>query len=305
MFSYRHGFHAGNHADVLKHMVVVQLLESTCCKRQTLLGGRHPRRRWLYDLTSGYATKSVASRWRAFMPFALRAKASTLTIVRLTWTRFRPSTTKTRCTGTPARHANRSADDARRRPPAPVRIAPQRNQTTGRAFRLSAPWRQHSTSRRFLVSGAACPAPDVVGPHRPTVRNQRRLPSRCKPCASRSSALPRAPTPFGTPKIASRVAAVPRQLGGWPPKCKGRLAARHCVSKVLPATAWAHLAAACSSSTPGRSTTARPKRCPGWLKPSASTNTPPARAAKSDPDRSEKTHRGRRQVKHQHLGLTP
>ena len=26
MFSYRHGFHAGNHADVLKHMVLVQLL---------------------------------------------------------------------------------------------------------------------------------------------------------------------------------------------------------------------------------------------------------------------------------------
>ena len=27
MFSYRHGFHAGNHADVLKHMVLVQVLE--------------------------------------------------------------------------------------------------------------------------------------------------------------------------------------------------------------------------------------------------------------------------------------
>jgi len=26
MFSYRHGFHAGNHADVLKHTVLVQLL---------------------------------------------------------------------------------------------------------------------------------------------------------------------------------------------------------------------------------------------------------------------------------------
>ena len=26
MFSYRHGFHAGNHADVLKHVVLVQLL---------------------------------------------------------------------------------------------------------------------------------------------------------------------------------------------------------------------------------------------------------------------------------------
>ncbi len=27
MLSYRHAFHAGNHADVLKHAVVVQLLE--------------------------------------------------------------------------------------------------------------------------------------------------------------------------------------------------------------------------------------------------------------------------------------
>lgn len=27
MFSYRHGFHAGNHADVLKHLVLVQLLQ--------------------------------------------------------------------------------------------------------------------------------------------------------------------------------------------------------------------------------------------------------------------------------------
>ena len=28
MFSYRHAFHAGNHADVLKHMVLIQLLQS-------------------------------------------------------------------------------------------------------------------------------------------------------------------------------------------------------------------------------------------------------------------------------------
>ena len=27
MFSYRHAFHAGNHADVLKHFVLVQVLE--------------------------------------------------------------------------------------------------------------------------------------------------------------------------------------------------------------------------------------------------------------------------------------
>ncbi|MFT3857984.1 MAG: 23S rRNA (adenine(2030)-N(6))-methyltransferase RlmJ [Aquabacterium sp.] len=61
MFSYRHGFHAGNHADVLKHMVLVQLLEHLLHKDKpfwvvdTHAGGG------LYDLTSGYATKSGES----------------------------------------------------------------------------------------------------------------------------------------------------------------------------------------------------------------------------------------------------
>lgn len=58
MFSYRHGFHAGNHADVLKHMVLVQLLEHMLKKDKpfwvvdTHAGGG------LYDLASNYATKS-------------------------------------------------------------------------------------------------------------------------------------------------------------------------------------------------------------------------------------------------------
>ena len=61
MFSYRHGFHAGNHADVLKHMVLVQVLEHLLQKDKpfwvidTHAGGG------LYDLTSGYATKSGES----------------------------------------------------------------------------------------------------------------------------------------------------------------------------------------------------------------------------------------------------
>ena len=32
MLSYRHGFHAGNHADVLKHLVLVQLLDYLAIK---------------------------------------------------------------------------------------------------------------------------------------------------------------------------------------------------------------------------------------------------------------------------------
>jgi len=61
MFSYRHGFHAGNHADVLKHMVLVQLLSHLLLKDKpfsvidTHAGGG------LYDLTSNYATKSGES----------------------------------------------------------------------------------------------------------------------------------------------------------------------------------------------------------------------------------------------------
>jgi 23S rRNA (adenine2030-N6)-methyltransferase len=61
MFSYRHGFHAGNHADVLKHTVLVQLLEHLLRKDKpfwvvdTHAGGG------LYDLTSSYATKSGES----------------------------------------------------------------------------------------------------------------------------------------------------------------------------------------------------------------------------------------------------
>jgi 23S rRNA (adenine2030-N6)-methyltransferase len=58
MFSYRHGFHAGNHADVLKHTVLVQLLAHLLQKDKafwvidTHAGGG------MYDLASGYAEKS-------------------------------------------------------------------------------------------------------------------------------------------------------------------------------------------------------------------------------------------------------
>lgn len=57
MFSYRHGFHAGNHADVLKHTVLVQLLAHMLHKGpfwviDTHAGGG------LYDLLAGYAAKS-------------------------------------------------------------------------------------------------------------------------------------------------------------------------------------------------------------------------------------------------------
>ena len=37
MFSYRHGFHAGNHADVLKHLVLVQLLKHLATKDKAFM----------------------------------------------------------------------------------------------------------------------------------------------------------------------------------------------------------------------------------------------------------------------------
>lgn len=61
MFSYRHGFHAGNHADVLKHLVLVQMLEHFSSKEKPFwvidthagAGG--------YALDSGYAAQSAES----------------------------------------------------------------------------------------------------------------------------------------------------------------------------------------------------------------------------------------------------
>ncbi len=82
MFSYRHGFHAGNHADVLKHTVLVQLLAHLAQKDKafwvvdTHAGGG------LYDLTTGFAAKSgeagtgIQTLWAARksgLPEALKA----------------------------------------------------------------------------------------------------------------------------------------------------------------------------------------------------------------------------------------
>ncbi|MEY4763849.1 MAG: hypothetical protein RI907_522 [Pseudomonadota bacterium] len=91
MFSYRHGFHAGNHADVLKHMVLVQALKHLLAKDKpfwvvdTHAGGG------FYDLTSGYAAKSGeaeggihtlwAHRTDQAMPAAVRAYLDQVTVV--------------------------------------------------------------------------------------------------------------------------------------------------------------------------------------------------------------------------------
>lgn len=54
MFSYRHAFHAGNHADVLKHMILVQLLEHLA-KKETPF--------WVIDTHAGAGVYSLESDW--------------------------------------------------------------------------------------------------------------------------------------------------------------------------------------------------------------------------------------------------
>ena len=80
MLSYRHGFHAGNHADVLKHVVFVQLLEALTRKDKPLWVVDTHAGAGMYSLESGYATKNaehesgIARLWtRTNLPAALTA----------------------------------------------------------------------------------------------------------------------------------------------------------------------------------------------------------------------------------------
>ena len=54
MFSYRHGFHAGNHADVLKHMVLLQILKYQSQK---------PAAYWFIDLHAGAGLYDLTGAW--------------------------------------------------------------------------------------------------------------------------------------------------------------------------------------------------------------------------------------------------
>ena len=78
MLSYRHGFHAGNHADVLKHVVFVQLLEALTLKDKPLWVVDTHAGAGRYSLESGYATRNaeyesgIARLWsRTGLPAAL------------------------------------------------------------------------------------------------------------------------------------------------------------------------------------------------------------------------------------------
>ena len=58
MFSYRHGFHAGNHADVLKHLVLVLLLESLTRKDKAIYYIDTHAGAGDYALDQGFAAQS-------------------------------------------------------------------------------------------------------------------------------------------------------------------------------------------------------------------------------------------------------
>ena len=57
MFSYRHGFHAGNHADVLKHIVMTQVLSYFRLKETPFWGIDTHAGAGLYDLHGDWANK--------------------------------------------------------------------------------------------------------------------------------------------------------------------------------------------------------------------------------------------------------
>lgn len=71
MLSYRHGFHAGNHADVLKHLVLLSLLQKLRIKDKPVTCIDSHAGAGLYDLFSAHAQTNrehesgIAPLWRA------------------------------------------------------------------------------------------------------------------------------------------------------------------------------------------------------------------------------------------------
>lgn len=80
MLSYRHGFHAGNHADVLKHFVLIELLQYLAQKETAYTCIDTHAGAGVYALDSAYASKNaeyetgIAPLWaRKDLPPALQA----------------------------------------------------------------------------------------------------------------------------------------------------------------------------------------------------------------------------------------
>ena len=73
MFSYRHAFHAGNHADVLKHTVLIATLEYMLEKDAALTVIDTHAGAGLYRLDGDYADTSGEAVWPMPMPGHLRS----------------------------------------------------------------------------------------------------------------------------------------------------------------------------------------------------------------------------------------
>ncbi len=112
MLSYRHAFHAGNHADVLKHLVLVQLLDYLTAKPKPLWFVDTHAGAGVYDLKRGFATQlaehttGISRLWNE--PPATPALERYLTLVR----GLNPHGRLTRYPGSPwlARQLSRADD---------------------------------------------------------------------------------------------------------------------------------------------------------------------------------------------------
>lgn len=77
MLSYRHGFHAGNHADVLKHMTLCLILRALCEKDKPFTIIDTHSGAGLYDLSSGFARKTGEAQ-TGFVKIATNARLQEL-----------------------------------------------------------------------------------------------------------------------------------------------------------------------------------------------------------------------------------
>ena len=76
MFSYRHAFHAGNHADVLKHTTLVAILQYLLQKDTALTVVDTHAGAGLYDLASSEASRSGSSISGSFRAMSAIASAA-------------------------------------------------------------------------------------------------------------------------------------------------------------------------------------------------------------------------------------
>ena len=60
--NYRHGFHAGNHADVLKHVALLAICDALTAKPAPIFALDTHAARGLYQLTGDQATLTPATR---------------------------------------------------------------------------------------------------------------------------------------------------------------------------------------------------------------------------------------------------